>query len=395
MFILQLTTHHTGEWLELNASGEIISTQFISDLSDCPKINSNAHFTLLFPGEKLFLTTVKLPKMRASERIKAIPYVLEEKLVSDPENVTVAIGESNNNGECVVAVLEKTMLEAITENCKKANLSPKNAIPDFLAITWKPDTWSIVLKNKMAWVRTGFDHGFATDIANLIFLLQLELKKNQKPSRILCWIDDNSIGHTEFEKLNIPTEFFDEKKQSPFDLISLFERSPIQLLQGKYKPNILSPQLKKHWRYCAMMASAFLVSLLLSQLTEWSYFSYQSHQLKNYIALQYHALFPGITEIIAPHTRTKNLLKQYADAEKSSVFLKLLDIAGKTIAQFPGITLQSFHFDGRQLQLQLQSSTPETLTTYAQRLVSQGLQTNQKIVTTSPNAVVADMIIKY
>lgn len=390
--VLQLTSNNLGEWFTVNAAAEIISRQTITNLSIAATIHPNSHFTLLFPGEKLLLTTVKLPKMRKAECMQAIPYLLEEKLISDPEHVYVAMGDTKNTDECVVAVLEKTMIDTMIATWKIAKLFPQYVLPDFLAIYYEQDAWSIVIKNKMAMVRMGWDTGFKTDCHNLLLMLQSTLEKNKMytPRCILCWLQDDSFSAEAFETFSIPIVWMDEKKHASFDWASLFVRPPIQLLQGKYRPKMM-PVNKKHWQYCALMASVLLLSLFCSQWVEWMYFSHQVPQLKNRIALQYRILFPDSNEIIAPHARTENLLKKYTDAEKNSVFLKLFGTIGKTIAQFPGLTPLSFHFDGKQLQLQLQSNETATLTACIQRLRSQGFIVTQKIVQATPNVVVADV----
>lgn len=92
MFILQLHSDQTSTWFEINDDGEIISSHLILDLFACPKINSDANLVVLIPGMQVLMTTVKLPKMRASERARAIPFAIEEQLAGDPENISVITG---------------------------------------------------------------------------------------------------------------------------------------------------------------------------------------------------------------------------------------------------------------------------------------------------------------
>lgn len=396
MFVLQLFSNNTGEWFELNESGGIISRQLIADLAACPKINPHDIFTLLFPGEQLLLTTVKLPKMRASEQLKAIPFALEEQLASDPENIYIATGNAKKNGSLVVAALDKNIIDSKVMSWRNANLFPQKVLPDFLAIAWFPETWSVVIKNKMALVRTDFDSGFTVDENNLFLFLQLALEKNKdnKPKKILCWQQDSIVNPAEFEKLNIHFEWRDEKKHPPFDIASMSTHSPINLLQGKYRPKSQSSSLKTNWMRCGIAAIAFIFILFASRIVEWVYFYHQSNQLSHQIAVIYRDLFPGATEVLEPRFRTAELLKKYAGASDGSVFIKLLGDAAKTILQFPGTTVQSLQFDNKQLKLHVQTSKIETLTAYLQRLQSEKLSVKQRIVKSAPNNIEADITIK-
>lgn len=396
MFVLQLFSDDSGEWFELNESGAIISRQLIADLTACPKINPAAIFTLLFPGEQLLLTSVKLPKMRASEQLKAIPYALEDQLASDPENMYIATGDIKTDGSLVVAALDKNGIEMKVQSWRDANLFPQRVLPDFLAIAWEPETWSIVIKNKMALVRTDFTAGFTVDEDNLFLFLQLALEKNKdhKPKKILCWQKDSVIDPVEFEKLTVPIEFVDEAKRTSFDITSLSSHSPINLLQGKYRPKSQSSSLKTNWMRCGIAASVFILFLFASRFVEWVYFYHQSNQLSDRIALVYRDLFPGATDVLEPRFRTAELLKKYAGASDGSIFLKLFGDSAKTILQFPEATVQSFQFDNKQLKLRVQTNKIETLTAYLQRLQVKGLLVDQRIVKSVPNDVEADITIK-
>ncbi|GEM_PF-6276412 len=396
MFVLQLFSNNTGEWFELNESGAVISRQFIADLAACPKINPHDIFTLLFPGEQLLLTSVKLPKMRASEQLKAIPFALEEQLASDPENMYIATGDAKADGCLVVAALDKNIIDTKVQSWRDANLFPQKVLPDFLAIAWLPETWSVVMKNKMALVRTDFNAGFTVDEDNLFLFLQLALEKNKehKPKKILCWQQDSIVNPAEFEKINIPVEWMDEKKHSLFDIASILTHSPINLLQGKYRPKSQSSSLKTNWIRCGMAASAFILFLFASRFVEWIYFYHQSNQLSNRIAVIYRDLFPGSTDVLEPRFRTAALLKKYAGASDGSVFLKLLGDSAKMILQFPGTTVQSIQFENKQLKLHVQTNKIETLTAYLQRLQTEKLLVEQHIIKNAPNDIEADMVIK-
>src|SRR3990167_326659 len=160
MFILQLFNDKTADWFEINDASEILSRRHLTDLSQCPKINPDANLIALFPGEKVTMTSVKLPSMRASERAQAIPFALEEQLASDPDSILVSIGNMQADGAFRVAVTEKAVFEAQLNMLHETNLYPRCLLPDFLALSWEPGTWSVLLQNQMALVRTDFQNGF-------------------------------------------------------------------------------------------------------------------------------------------------------------------------------------------------------------------------------------------
>lgn len=396
MFVLQLFDDNTGEWFELDETGLIISRQMIHDLLDCPKVDPDAQFTVLFPGENLLLVSMALPKLRGSEQLKAIVYGLEEQLATDPDEMYVAIGQSQSNGNTVIAMLEKKLMEAKVASWADANLSPRQVVPDFLGIAWESNAWSIVLKNKIALVRTAFDDGFAVDYDNLSVYLELALEKykDQLPERIICWQRDNLIDPTTFTKLNIPIEFVDEAKRVMFDVESLTTRLPVNLMQGKFRPAVATSKLRKNWIFCLSAASAFFLFLFVNQFSQWAYFTYQSRHLEKQVLVAYQALFPGATAVLEPHFRTSELLKKYAAASDGGHFLTLLDNVGKVILQFPQITLQSLDYQHQQLRVHLQLDKMDTLNNCMQRLRDYGLLVDQHISSSSPKNIEVDLMIK-
>lgn len=386
MLALQMLNTHSGEWLTLNESSVGLSCEPCTDFSACVKRYTAHPFILLFPGEQLRLTVVKLPKMRFSQRVQAIPYVLEEQLISDPDGLHVAVGAAQHQGDCVVALLEKNRLDEILTLCQRENCFPACAIPDFLAIFWEQDAWSIVLKNQMALVRIGFDSGFKTDQKNLFLSLQLALEKypDHKPKRFLYWGQGHEITCDHLQSLGIPLEIMDDKKQPPFDLHS-FAYPPINLLQGKYTPKLTSVKIPKNWRFCVIAASAWILSLFAGQFSQWLYFSQESKQLENRIHAQYRVLFPGAHAVLVPRARTDHLLKQYTDADQNTRWLKVFSTAGKILTRFPDITLQSVNFDGKQLQFNLQVDQMSGLMAYVKQLQAQGFLVRQHVDTDAPH----------
>ena len=121
---------------------------------------------------------VKLPKTSRRQLKKVIPFALEEQLASDPDSILVSIGDMQADGAFRVAVTEKAVFEAQLNMLHETNLYPRCLLPDFLALSWEPGTWSVLLQNQMALVRTDFQNGFSVDANNLFLFLQLQLEKN-------------------------------------------------------------------------------------------------------------------------------------------------------------------------------------------------------------------------
>ncbi len=381
MVILQLFSDKAVDWFDINDAGELQSHQHFIDLSQCPKLNVDANLIVLLPGEKVTMTSVKLPKMRASERARAIPFALEEQLATDPENIAVAIGDVMPDGTMAVAVIEAKTLEEQLKALTDAHFYPRALLPDFLALSWESETWSVLLRQQMASIRTGLQNGFSTDTNNLFLFLQLHLEKNKdkKPQKIIFWQDEAVLDVAQFEKLGVPIETRGESKSLYFDCKNLSSKPPINFLQGKYRPKTQSSSLKKNWMICGATAAALIAFLFLGHIAQWIYFQHQADSVEKQVMQTYQLLFPGAKEVLEPRFRTANLLKKYESASLGSAFIKLLGIAGKTVLTLPDIQVQLVHFENKQLALTVNAKNVDQLSQWSKALSAEGLQVSQQI----------------
>ncbi|MCX7125508.1 MAG: type II secretion system protein GspL [Gammaproteobacteria bacterium] len=396
MFILQLHSDQTSTWFEINDDGEIISSHLILDLFACPKINSDANLVVLIPGMQVLMTTVKLPKMRASERARAIPFAIEEQLAGDPENISVITGDTQNDGALNVAIFEKEFFEAVSQQWQAMALHPKVVLPDYLALLLEPETWSVALQNKIALVRIDKQNGFSVDIDNLFLFLQLALEKNKdkKPKKINFWQEDSVINVVQLETLGIPIHVLTDVKKTFFDIKSLSEKPTLNFLQGKYRPKSESSSLQKNWMVCGAIAASFIAFLFLSNITQWIYFHHQSNKLQNQVLQVYQSLFPGARSVLEPRFRVATLLKKYEGASSENVFLHLYASTGEALLHFPDITAQSISFDQEQLQLTVQAKNLQLLSQLSQALREKRLHSSQQVLKNVPNDVSAEITIK-
>lgn len=396
MFILQLFNDRSVDWFEVNDNFEIHACTHFSEVSECPKINADADLVVLMPGENMTMTSVKLPRVRASEKMQATLFALEEQLASDLESVGVVVGDVKVDGSTAVVVYDKNLFEAQFSALRAAHLFPRVMLPDFLALSFEADTWSVVLQNKIALVRTDWNAGFSADENNLFLLLQLQLEKNKnkKPKKIICWQQDAVIDIVQLEKLGVPIETHDESSPTYFDIKNLVSKPTINFLQGKYRPKIQSSGLRKNWMMCGAVALALAVFLFLSQLGEWIYYRHQSSVLENQIVQTYQTLFPGSKDVLEPRFRTAHLLKQFERASHASAFLKIMGAVGKSILTFPDIQATAIHFNHQQLTIAVNAKNLSSLSQWSQALHTQGFSVSQRVLSTGKETVQAEMTVK-
>lgn len=391
MYLLQLHRDQSGRFFEINDDGVVISTQHVTDFSVCPKINPQDRLAVLFPGDYVTMTSVKLPKMRESERIKAIPFALEEQLTSEPETLLFLNGKIQTDGSMPIAVIQKALLENQIAPLLAANLYPQVMLPDFMGIGLETGAWSVCVDNNMAIVRLNETVGFTIDASNLVLFLELALEHNAKPDRIVFFQTETIIDVTQFEKLNVP---FFVRDQICFDVKSLIAAHPFNFLIGKNKPKSQSSHLRQNWMICGITAAVWVGALFFGHLAEWIYLKHQSTVLEKKVLVAYQALFPGARDVLEPHFRTQRLLSQYQEASKGSAFLKLLSLCGKALSSVPDVQLMTLKYDQNALTLSVETKTAAQLNQWISAIQSQGLIATQRSSGVDNTMMTADIVVK-
>lgn len=396
MYILQLHSDTSGLWLEVSDAGDVVSQKNITQWSECPKISRDARLVVLIPGETVTITSVKLPKMRASERQQAIPFLLEEQLTESPENMIVVCGETQPDNMTRVGVINKTILESTIKQLQENNLYPHYLIPVFFALKLEPEAWTILLQDQIAIVRTAQQDGFSVDVNNLSLMLQLLLEKNKnaQPKKIIIWQQNTIHNEITFEKVSIPFETRDGSDFRYWDFAELKNNPAMNFLQGKYRPKSQSSEFRYYWMRCGYAAAAFIGFLFLSQCIQWFYFHHQSIALEDQITQTYQSLFPGATSVLEPRFRTEGLLKQFQQIGQNTAIIKILGVAGKTALQFPHIHINQIAYENNTVQLEVTSKNVEMLGQWSQLLRQNQIDAMQKVLSTDANTVTASVTLK-
>jgi len=301
------------------------------------------------------------------------------------------MGDNQADGSSIVAVFDKAHFESQWRVWHAQHFTPWCVIPDFLVLQLIPDAWSILVKNKMALVRTDIQDGFSIDVDNLFVFLQLMLNrpKKNKPTRFICWQENAVIDVVQLEKLGLPVELRDPSRENPFDMKTLITKPAFNLLQGKFQTKRQSSLLRKNWILSGIAACALIGLLFFGNVAEWFYFHHQSTILQAQITQIYRQLFPGATDVLEPHFRVAGLLKKFQGVSQDDAFLVLSGTTGEAILHFPELQTQSLDYTKNKLSVTLQAKKMATLTQCLQVIRSKGFEVSQKISKTGKDQVEA------
>lgn len=275
-------------------------------LAEMPK----AAFTeLILPAHQVTFLRVRLPAGQRSRLLQALPYLIEEHLMSAPEQVHVILA-MHDSAHATVATLEKSVLRSVLTQLAIHGIQPQRALPITLLLPLPHNGWSVAIQGNECFVRQEACYGFALEMPHdhlppVSLRLALEAARtpsqNKHPPERL-WIfantlptapnpieniaNTNPIEATRWQDaLGIPCYLNGNNgdapqtgKETAMDWRSAPAPMQFNLLQGEFAPRHTDSALVRNCKKCG----ALLLILVLFHLSaNGVWLLYKQHQIKS------------------------------------------------------------------------------------------------------------------
>ena len=110
----------------------------------------------LLAGEDVLLNSVALPGQKQRQLRQALPFLVEEFVADDPEDIHVVLGPLQDDGTHAVAIVRRDLLRFWLEALAKEDIYPEQVIPEQLFIPVEENTvGSLVVDAGRCFLRTG------------------------------------------------------------------------------------------------------------------------------------------------------------------------------------------------------------------------------------------------
>jgi len=336
---------------------------------DAGIINAVRRVVVLVPGAEVSLAEARVPGRNRQRLLRAIPYVLEEQLASDVEELHFALGPVGEEDQYPVAVVERSNMDAWTVLLRENGIQAEQLIPETLALP-PGDGWSLMVDGETVLVRSSDYAGFAADIDNLPVLFALFQAKQQAPETARVF------GSTVLDLEAVDVEFIDERIQ-PLELLARgWAQGPgINLLQGAYSRREEWGRLLRPWASSAALLLAGVILVGVTTGLNYFHLSGQRAQLNDEIEAVYRKAFPQAKRVVNPRVQMEQKLTQLrrqaggGNADFLAMFAETADVVRST----EGINVRGASYRNGRLDLDLQADNLQILDGLKQSLVSSGL----------------------
>ncbi|MDN3380812.1 MULTISPECIES: type II secretion system protein GspL [unclassified Pseudoalteromonas] len=330
---------------EIIASGELPNAEQLTELTD--KAQSR-EVVVLLPSDQVQLKTVELPTKWNRKLEQALPYMLEEDIACDVDDLFIAIGEPTIVGEkhaINVAMTDREWFESWLGVFAEQDIEVFTLLPDALLLpTAEQGISAIELKGQ--WLcKFGQWHISAVEQSWL--------------AEYLAALGNPDIAHYS-PASNFPDGVNLDAQTSAYDLpLALFAKqlpdTKFNLRQGEYQLKKKTALWWGYWKGAAIAASIALVSSVLIKGFELHQLTSDLEVAKSQVVERYKNAFPGKT--VRPHLIKSQINGELAKLEggSSAGFLDLTSELVTVFSQVQDFTPETLRYDQRRNELRIRA----------------------------------------
>jgi general secretion pathway protein L len=348
-----------------------------TSLLDLPKELRWTRLVVWTPPPDTLLTQGKLPTRSARKIAQALPYVLEDQLLGDPEELRFAY-ERQHDGTLALAITARERLQVWLESLRAVGMQPVYMCPATLALPLDVDDWSAAFVDGWLWVRTGPYSGFACTASStappgmLVAALAEARAKQVLPARLTVFNAPDDFDASGWESsLSVPAVRAANSlwEQPAAALPSL------NLLQGELAPGRglrmrLGPLLP-----AAVLLAVWLMGTSTSTLWEWWHLRQSQRLYTQAMVSLFHQTFPDIKAVLDPARqmqRNLETLQAQSGAVQRNDLLPLLASTAAALHTNQTLHVRSLKYAETKLTVDLQVPDFEALETAKNALNASG-----------------------
>ena len=366
----------------------------------------------------LLLTEASLPTSQVRQIRQALPFVIEESIADDIEDVHIATPEPLPKDQLIpAAVVRHQLMVHWLDVLYSSGIEVNALIADVQAIPLQENHWTVFCTDHHLYVRTGDYLGLKAPIADAEILLTGLINDQQNsgagtlPSILVLSSNTSTLGshkakaiasllQKRFENIEVTSGIYDESHLQIMANTVSSQQPAINLLQGGYtlKKSSTQGESKFPLKAVASIAGFGLIGYLAITLLSGWYFSYQADVYHKKSVALYKELFPSQRRVVNPRKQMQNQLRSTGSVANNSAFLSLLaETAGQLNARSGegAFTLNQLRYSqaAGNLQFEVVSTSIEQLDQFKIQLSSGGLAVDISSASEQEDSVVGRFVV--
>ena len=343
---------------EVIASGELSSWEQLDELT--PYAEKRSCIALL-PGNECLIKRVEIPKGAARQFDSMLPFLLEDEVAQDIEDLHLTILDKDATHATVCGV-ERDWLKQALDTFREANIIFRKVLPDTLALPLEDQGISALQIDQHWLLRQSNYQAVSINEAWLAMFLQSD------------WValDDEEQSPTIFSYTALPSD--DVQQQSgiewqakPAELVmSLLSQqaitSGVNLLTGTFKTKSSFSKYWRVWQKVAIAACLLVAVIVTQQVLKVQQYEAQAEAYRTESERIFRSVLPGkqrIPTVSYLKRQMNDEAKKYGGSGDGDSLLGWLALLPETLGQVKAIEVNSIRYDGNRSEVKLEAKSSD------------------------------------
>ncbi|MEZ8464871.1 type II secretion system protein GspL [Vibrio splendidus] len=343
---------------EVIASGELSSWDQLDELT--PYAEKRSCIALL-PGSECLIKRVEIPKGAARQFDSMLPFLLEDEVAQDIEDLHLTILDKDATHATVCGV-DREWLKQALDLFREANIIFRKVLPDTLAVPLEDQGISALQIDQHWLLRQGNYQAVSISEAWLPMFLQSD------------WVaaGEEEQATTIFSYTAMPSD--DVQQQSglewqakPAELVmSLLSQqaitSGVNLLTGTFKTKSSFSKYWRVWQKVAIAACLLVAVIVTQQVLKVQQYEAQAQAYRMESERIFRAVLPGkqrIPTVSYLKRQMNDEAKKYGGSGEGDSLLGWLALLPETLGQVKTIEVESIRYDGNRSEVRLQAKSSD------------------------------------
>lgn len=343
---------------EVIASGELSSWDQLGELT--PYAEKRSCIALL-PGNECLIKRVEIPKGAARQFDSMLPFLLEDEVAQDIEDLHLTILDKDATHATVCGV-EREWLKQALDTFREANIIFRKVLPDTLALPLEEQGISALQIDQHWLLRQSNYQAVSINEAWLAMFLQSD------------WValDDEEQSPTIFSYTALPSD--DVQRQSgiewqakPAELVmSLLSQqaitSGVNLLTGTFKTKSSFSKYWRVWQKVAIAACLLVAVIVTQQVLKVQQYEAQAEAYRTESERIFRSVLPGkqrIPTVSYLKRQMNDEAKKYGGSGDGDSLLGWLALLPETLGQVKAIEVNSIRYDGNRSEVRLEAKSSD------------------------------------
>ena len=357
------------------------------------------HLVVFAPSTDVNLASIELKAKSHRQMIAAVPYLLEEELSEDVEDLHFALSTiDKKEGKQLVGVIAADLIAKLHAAISEHGFISAAVVPQTLSIPYASDTWSLFIQDEATTLRTSEFQGYGIDTINLDEILSVETAAyRQQHDQDVDIVEYDFRVDSKHKDTLIEEDRAAVAESEALALIGRYwldHQSMLNLLQGSYQIKTQMPGTLKQWLIAAsLMAVSLLLYLANTAITN-QQLSARSQQLVEEMNSIYTDIFheqPSGDPAVA--MRKKLIALQGSQGGPVTPFLHFVAASGKVILDDRESRIIRMSYSNKQMNIDIETSAFDKLEALQQQIGSDTIIVDLKAVTNQQGKINGRLVL--